>query len=704
MKLVIGENDLQSKYPELAKQWNYKKNGSLSPSDFVCGSNKKIWWICAKGHEWETMISNRTKGGGCPYCSNKKLLRGYNDLQTTHPELAAEWDYEKNYPLTPGDVQYGSGKIVWWVGKCGHSFKAKLNMRSSNGTGCPYCCESHAKLLSGFNDLATTNPELLSSWDYEKNGDLKPSMVMKGQHKKVWWTEKCGHSWQATIYHRVQGRGCPICRRESKTSFPEQAIYYYLKKCYPDAISTDRDILDGKELDIYIPSIKYAIEFDGFKWHKEIEKDITKNELCQKKGISLIRIRDVECPLLPETDNIYIINHDGYNDNELKRCILRVTEILNISVDININRDRSNIYNQYLAQKKENSLAESFPELCEEWNYKRNGDLFPQLITRQSDKKVWWIGKCGHEWQAVVSTRTKGHGCPYCNSNRLLSGFNDLATTNPELCELFDEEKNGKNISEISPNLQVSLYWKCSKGHSYKKNLKTMLKHIGDFDEVCPYCNKLLSKTVNEKGAKKANGTNNWRKALSLTLDLSNPESLNEWDYERNKIRPNEITLGTDKKVWWKCINGHSYEATPSNHINLHRGCPYCSGHKVLKGYNDLASQMPSLMSEWDYEKNGDFKPDSITLHSGKKAWWRCSKGHSWYAVIDSRSKGIGCPYCSGQYKKSVRNIETGEVYKSLAEAAKSCGLKVGDTISLCCQGKQKVAAGFHWEYVDKED
>ena len=93
--------------PDIAKEWDYKKNKPLRPEDFYCGSSrKKVWWKCSKGHSWKTTIAARTKkeGTGCPICCNRKILKGYNDLQTMKPEVAKWWNFEKNGELKPTQV------------------------------------------------------------------------------------------------------------------------------------------------------------------------------------------------------------------------------------------------------------------------------------------------------------------------------------------------------------------------------------------------------------------------------------------------------------------------------------------------------------------------------------------------------------------------------------------------------------------------
>lgn len=124
--------------PKLAGEWHPTKNGSLTPSDVAPGSEKKVWWRCAKGHEWETMVNSRSKGSGCPYCSGTKVLDGINDLATLNPTLAAEWHPTKNGTLTPSNVTPGNHKKVWWRCDKGHEWETTVNHRS-RGCGCPYC-------------------------------------------------------------------------------------------------------------------------------------------------------------------------------------------------------------------------------------------------------------------------------------------------------------------------------------------------------------------------------------------------------------------------------------------------------------------------------------------------------------------------------------------------------------------------------------
>ena len=95
-----------------------------------------------------------------------------NLLSEVHPELVLEWS-ERNLPLTPDKITYGSNKIVWWIGTCGHEWQTSVKARSS-GEKCPIC--SGARAVEGINDLVTLKPELAAEWS-SKNNPLKPTMV-----------------------------------------------------------------------------------------------------------------------------------------------------------------------------------------------------------------------------------------------------------------------------------------------------------------------------------------------------------------------------------------------------------------------------------------------------------------------------------------------------------------------------------------------
>ena len=206
-----GTNDLASTHPQLAAEWHPTKNYPTTASDVFAGTRKEYWWKCEKGHEWKAEVASRSNGKGCPYCSGKKVEAGFNDLGTIFPQIAEQWDADKNYPLTPADVTPFSNKKVWWKCSSGYSWEAVIASRTLYSSTCPYC--SGRKVLKGFNDLVTKDPIVAKEWHPELNGNLSPDMVTSGSHKKVWWQCTDGHEWRAMVFSRTgaQRCGCPVC-------------------------------------------------------------------------------------------------------------------------------------------------------------------------------------------------------------------------------------------------------------------------------------------------------------------------------------------------------------------------------------------------------------------------------------------------------------------------------------------------------------
>ncbi len=194
-KVLAGFNDLATTHPELAKEaygWE--------PTTVISGGGKKLDWKCSLGHIWQAKVDNRKNGKGCPYCSNKIIHHGFNDLATTHPELAKE-----AYGWDPKAIFAGATRKLKWMCENGHTWFAPPNSRSTNKSGCPVCVNQ--EVLAGFNDLATTHPELAK----EAYG-WEPRTTIAGTEKKLKWKCASGHTWEATCASRSSGgKGCPFC-------------------------------------------------------------------------------------------------------------------------------------------------------------------------------------------------------------------------------------------------------------------------------------------------------------------------------------------------------------------------------------------------------------------------------------------------------------------------------------------------------------
>src|SRR3989339_652590 len=411
---TIKTRSLKIKYPKLAKEWHPVKNGKLTPRDITPGSGRKVWWKCVKGHAWEDTISHRRRGDGCPYCSGHRVCKE-NSLAAKNGKLAKEWHPVKNGSLTPRDVVNGSNRKVWWSCENGHEWQTNVGDRSIGGRGCPYCSGNK---FSKERSLALLYPEIAKEWHPVKNGELTPYDVPPGAgRRKVWWICKSKHVWKAVIASRNAGAGCPYCSHFKAS---------------------------------------------------------------------------------PET-----------------------------------------------------SLAVLNPGLAKEWHPTKNGELTPCDLTSASSSKVWWKCKKGHEWNAAVSSRSKGSGCPYCSGYKIAREAS-LQVLNPLLVREWHPSKNNSFTPyEVSPVSQHKVWWICSKGHVYEMSVQKRNKGV-----KCPYCE-------------------NRKVCDDNCLATVKPELAKEWHPVKNvKLTPKDVTLSFSKKVWWKCKSGHEWEAPVR--LRKYYGCKEC--------------------------------------------------------------------------------------------------------------------------------
>lgn len=284
--VLAGFNDLASRFPEIASEWS-ERNLPLTPDKVTAFKNTRVWWKCHLGHEWYTLISTRSGGSQCPYCSGIKLLIGFNDLATKYPALAKEWS-ERNLPLTPDMVNEKSTKNVWWkCSTCGYEWKSVVRARAK-GSLCPVCADR--TVLAGYNDLATTDPELLDEWDYEKNTGTLPNAVSRNSMKIVWWKCSSSHSWRAKITDRtIEQKGCYLCEREFQSAFPQLLIMLYAVRNGLNA-TTNNDNLIGINLDTYIPELRLAIEVEATTITEQ-RSQMVKEHICECNGIRYVKLK-----------------------------------------------------------------------------------------------------------------------------------------------------------------------------------------------------------------------------------------------------------------------------------------------------------------------------------------------------------------------------------------------------------------------------
>ena len=545
-----------------------RRMSDSAPFDVTPGSNKKVWWICRKNHEWPAQIKDRKNGSGCPFCWGTRPGPD-NDLAFKKPDLAKEWHSVRNGDLTAYQVTPYSSKKVWWKCLQGHEWPATVANRTA-GYGCPYCA---GKKTTPDNNLAVKFPELAAEWHPTKNNKLTPYDVMPGSNRKIWWQCKRGHPWLAMPLDRTsKSSGCPKCKPQ--TSRPEIRVFCELKTIL-DGVKWNQ-ILQGIYCDIYLSCHGIVIEYDGHYRHRgREESDEQKEQRLAEIGVSLFRIREHGLRTLSETD--IVLDPKEVDLSVMRKLLNKLLRYHEFSPE-----DRRSI-SDYLASNRllndnefkekisllpgppiNRSLASLYPEIAREWDSLRNSPLEPTMFTPGSNERMWWRCRNGHEWPAPIYHRAMGSGCPYCSGNKAADD-NNLAVENPALAKEWHPTENGD---------------------------------LTAFD----------------------------------------------------------VTPGSDRKVWWKCAQGHEWPAVIENRAIQGSGCSYCLGRRASKD-NNLALRFPELAAEWHPKRNGDLSPDAVVPGSQRKVWWKCKNDHEWRAVIKSRKNGSGCPHCAGLLPTADNNL-----------------------------------------------
>jgi len=243
-KVLTGFNDLATVDPTLAKE--YSPNNDLKPSQVRRSAKMVAKWVCPTcGGEYSAVVADHSVGDdSCPYCNEKKVLTGFNDLATVDPALAEE--YSPNNDLKPSQVRRSAKMVAKWVcPTCGGGYSAVVADRAVGDDSCPYC--NNKKVLTGFNDLVTVDPTLAK--EYSPNNDLKPSQVRRSAKMVAKWVcPTCGGEYPYPVADRVVGDdSCPYCR--NKKILPG---YNSLKARHPKLMSQWCDIentLLGKDPD-----------------------------------------------------------------------------------------------------------------------------------------------------------------------------------------------------------------------------------------------------------------------------------------------------------------------------------------------------------------------------------------------------------------------------------------------------------------------
>ena len=493
---TVGQNTLTDKNrlsitnPELAKEWNYKRNYPLAPEDVrINDHRKKYWWTCKNKHqdqtcnyEWQATIPRRMK--------HKSECFNCTSLSVINPTLCKEWDYEKNYPLTPKDISYGSMKKAWWVCSiCGEKWDAMIRNRN-RGAGCPFHGEKPRR-VSKKHCLAITHPTVIEEWDYEAN-ILTPFDISSGMEKIVNWVcRECNATWRASIRYQCQkGHKCTKCNSLG-ILYPEVSKDWDFKANYP---LTPFDVFYGTPKTYQWKCYKNPMH----KWETSPMSKVNNYKRYSANGCPYCNNKKIDqgnclATLYPEIakDWDYKANHPLTPLDVAPRSDKKVwwkchKKNCGHRVEIKIHKRVRN--HGYCS--KCNSLGTLYPEIAKELCLRKNHPSVFEITSKNNKICNWICHVCKTKWKATVANRTNGEcNCPACNNIQLKTGEIFRST-----CEAYFYLKLKKIGYDV-------LYDQCynfrDKGigkrrYDFYSQIDNLYIEVTSFDEKWKYWNEYL--------------------------------------------------------------------------------------------------------------------------------------------------------------------------------------------------------------------
>ncbi len=558
---------------QLMAEWDWEENNkqNLDPKQLTIGSGKKANWICPKGHKWSASIYDRTKkGNGCPYCSNKKALAGYNDLQSQRPELMKEWDFDSN-SIDPSAVVVGSNKKAVWICPKGHKYTKIIYLRAA-GAGCPTCAKGRGTSFPEqcfFYYTKKTFPDAVNRYkDIFDNGmelDIYIPSIRTGiEYDGIYWHDQNALEREEKKYQICKENNIRLLRIKEGLfkGFDNTADrkWYIPKKC------------SYQELDFYITEyLKFLTFFSCNIPNVNVAKD--KNEILEYKTL---RYEDSLSYLFPELAKEWHPTKNGKLTPDL--FVPGSQEIVwwlcpecgNEWPASIVNRSKGHgcdicATERRKVTKKDTLLAKRGginKKWCLlDWDYEEN-EYGPEYYTNGSAEVVSWrCHKCGHKWKTPICNRTRDYrsGCSLCSGKTIVSGVNDLPTIMPELMQDWDYENNtGIDPTTVGRGSHEYVSWKCHKcGYTWEAQVYNRAN-----GKACPCCaNRVVVSGIND-------------------LATTDPELAAEWHPTLNNLNPTEVTRGQSKKVYWLCPKCGNVWQDSLNHRSGGRGCSVCNRRK----------------------------------------------------------------------------------------------------------------------------
>ena len=327
LQVQQGVNDLSTTNPHLAKEWHSVRNNGISPYDVTQGSHKKVWWKCENGHEWEATVNNRTKGSECPYCSNKKVLKGFNDIATTHPHYVK---YFANIEDSHTHTHSSNKKVSLKCPDCGNIKVMQLNTLTRQGFSCDLCSDGISyseKLMASV--LSGVGIEFTKQMSYD-NGEHKYDFYLP-QHNAILETHGLQHyrGWLGSEEDLLQQQENDKCKRQlafnngilSENYHEIDCRHSTLEWCRPNIEKTlskyvDMSVLtdeDWRQVDIQAQkSLKIEV-CEYWKENKKDNEELTPKQVAKSFGIDKATARSY----LKWGNRNGLCNYDAQEEREI---------------------------------------------------------------------------------------------------------------------------------------------------------------------------------------------------------------------------------------------------------------------------------------------------------------------------------------------------------------------------------------------------
>lgn len=297
-----------------------------------------------------------------------------------------------------------------------------------------------------------------------------------------------------------------------------------------------------------------------------------------------------------------------------------------------------------MTQRRPNLLKTKYPELYTQLDKEKNAGIDLDKLSAGSHKKVWWTCEKGHSYLSTVYSRTSGRNCGICSKRVVVPGVNDLLTTHPDLLKSISPN-NTIPPETVTSGSAKKLLWVCDNNHEWSAQVKNIVAGYW-----CPTCSGRVPITG------------------VTDISTSDPDIVSKWWSPNNEVAPSSLSRGSDRECLWLCSSGHEYLMTVYRRISLGRGCPYCSGQKVLVGGTDLETVRPDIATWWSPENAK--KPSEVTVSSNYAPKLECPKGH----IIQMRLCEISyrvnlCARCAPNNKSATETQLYGLVHSVFPEA-----------------------------------